>query len=132
MSWKPGQSGNPSGRKRSNWRKDFDAAIKADTEKHGQSIFELAIEQARTDSTLMAAILRKCLPDMKSIEAKIDGDMPIQLLVAVPGQNRAAELTDGGSLALPPVIPAASETVHKQASKHPATSKPKRKKTTRK
>lgn len=87
MSWKKGQSGNPSGRHRSSWRTDFDAALAADTKKHRQSIFEHAIAEARTDNTLLAAILRKCLPDMKSIEAKIDGVQPIQLMIAVPGRT---------------------------------------------
>lgn len=138
MPFRKGQSGNPSGRKRSNWRKHFDAAIEADTKKHKQSLFEHAIEQARTDNILLAAILRKCLPDMRSIEAKIDGEQPIRLLVAVPGQTvlpeaapdkaglpeapEAAELPDGGSPALPPVIPVASETECNPASPHNASS----------
>ena len=81
MAFKKGQSGNPSGRKRSNWRKLFDAAIEADTKKHGQSIFEYALEQARKDNTVLVAILRKCLPDMKAIEAKVDTVIPFQFII---------------------------------------------------
>ena len=92
MAFQKGQSGNPSGRKRSNWRKLFDAAIEADTEKHGQSIFEHAIEQARTDNTLLAAILRKCLPDMKAVEVKGDTQIPFQFII---------ERSNGEPVALP-------------------------------
>ena len=72
MAWAKGESGNLSGRRRSNWRKIFDAAIDADTEKHGQSIFEYAIAEARNDNTLLAVILKKCLPDLKQVESMVD------------------------------------------------------------
>ena len=81
MAFKKGQSGNPSGRKRSNWREHFDAAIAADTKKHKQSIFEHAIEQARKDNTLLAAILRKCLPDLKTLDAQVNTESPFQFII---------------------------------------------------
>ena len=80
MGWKKGQSGNPSGRKRSNWRKAFDAAIEADTEKHAQSIFEYVIELAREDNKVLIAILRKCLPDYLLAVALLEFDGYIKRL----------------------------------------------------
>jgi hypothetical protein len=84
MGWPKGQSGNPSGRKRTQWRKHFDAAIAADTEKHKQSIFEYAVEQARKDHTVLVAILRKCLPDLKVVDAQIEMESPFRLVITLP------------------------------------------------
>ena len=67
-----GKSGNPSGRKRSNWRTFFDATIEVDAKKHKQPIFEYALERARTDNKLLAVILSKCLLDLKAVETKVD------------------------------------------------------------
>jgi len=93
MAWKKGQSGNPSGRKRAQWRKLFDAAIEADTKKHGQSIFEYAIEQARKDNTLLAAILRKCLPDMKVVDAQVEMESPFRLVIDLPPIQKRKQVT---------------------------------------
>lgn len=88
MGWKKGQSGNPSGRKRTQWRKHFDAAIAADTEKHKQSIFEYAIEQARKDHTVLVAILRKCLPDLKAVDTQIQMESPFKLVITLPSAEK--------------------------------------------
>lgn len=85
MVWQKGQSGNPSGRKRAQWRKLFDAAIAVDTKKHKQSIFEHAIAEARKDNTLLASILRKCLPDLKAVDTKIEEQVPFRFIVVPPG-----------------------------------------------
>ena len=86
-------------------RKHFDAAIAADTKKHKQSIFEYAIEQARTDNALLAAILRKCLPDLKAVEAQVNTEKPFQFIV-VRSSGEQVELNqrydDGGAVILPP------------------------------
>ena len=79
--WKKGHSGNPTGRKRSQWREHFDALIAADAKKHKESIFEHAIEQACKDNALLAAILSKCWPDLKAVDAKIHEASPFKLII---------------------------------------------------
>ncbi|NIP28941.1 MAG: hypothetical protein GWN55_04420 [Phycisphaerae bacterium] len=93
MGWKKGQSGNPSGRKRTQWRKLFDAAIEADAKKHGQSIFEYAIEQARKEPALLVAILRKCLPDLKAVDTNIQMESPFRLVIHLPQTQESKQIT---------------------------------------
>lgn len=97
-----GVSGNPSGRPKSNWRKQLDGAIESVEKKQNKSLLIHAVEQAFIDNGMLGNLMRKLLPDLKSIEARIEGKHPIQLLVAIPGQ--AALSSSGPPLALP-VIP---------------------------
>ena len=74
--WAAGTSGNPQGRprgtKNTTWRADFEKAIREDKNKYNQSIFEYALEQARKDNTVLVAILKKVIPDLKQVESKVE------------------------------------------------------------
>lgn len=74
--FKPGQSGNPNGRPKSSvtkhqWMKDLNKAIKAVEKKKKKKLLEQAVELAWKNPTLMAALLKKLIPDMKYVEAAV-------------------------------------------------------------
>lgn len=74
--FKPGQSGNPKGRPKGSvsvtqWRRELEKAIKSVEKKKKQKILERAVEQAWNSPTLMAALLKKIIPDMKYVEANV-------------------------------------------------------------
>jgi len=80
MTWKRGQSGNPNGRKRSPARTLVEAAIKAEGKKRGKTLWEHLVERAYTDDAVLVALARKFLPDLRSVDAKIDS-LPFRLVL---------------------------------------------------
>ena len=78
--WRKGVSGSPGG-KPGLYRKMLDDAIAADTKRHKESIIKFAVRKARTDSSILSAILKKVLPDLKGIDAKIDTQSPFRLIL---------------------------------------------------
>lgn len=81
MPFSKGKSGNPGGKVKSRYRKMLDAAMKAESKKQGQTLIRHAVKVAYKDSTVLTAILKKLLPDLKSIEAKLDTDSPFRLIL---------------------------------------------------
>jgi hypothetical protein len=79
--WKKGVSGNPNGRPPNPIRTQLDKALKDVEKRHKKSIIEHALHEAYKDNTLLAAILRKLLPDLKSVEAKVSQDAPFRLII---------------------------------------------------
>lgn len=74
--FKPGVSGNPNGRPKNvvtkeQWRKDLNKAIKAVEKKKKKKLLEQAVELAWKNPSLMAALLKKLIPDMKYVEAAV-------------------------------------------------------------
>ncbi len=87
MQWKKGQSGNPKGRKKGSknkYRRGLDEAIAAVETAKGKALLQQAVEMAYEDPRMMAAILKKILPDMRHIEAEVSAvhDDWIKLLEA--------------------------------------------------
>lgn len=79
--WVKGKSGNPTGPKPGLYRQLLHKALAADKKKHKKHLLEYAVEKARTDTTVLNAILKKVLPDLKSIEAKLDTESPFRLIL---------------------------------------------------
>jgi hypothetical protein len=74
MKWVKGQSGNPAGKPKgtkNKWRRGLDEAIAAVETEKGKKLLHAAVEMAYTDSRMMAAILKKILPDMRHVEADV-------------------------------------------------------------
>lgn len=76
MAFKKGQSGNPNGRKKGvpNKRTELMNAIKyvqgtkdPNTKKKRKKLLVHAIEKAYEDNTVLIALLRKLIPDMKEV-----------------------------------------------------------------
>jgi hypothetical protein len=112
MTFKAGESGNPTGKPKGHWRKSLDEAIAWAEKKRGKKYLRHIVLMSYDDNTLAAQILRKLLPDLKSVEAVLDTNAPIQLLVAIPGQ---AVLSQGApTIALPSPMPQAAKTIEAQ------------------
>ena len=72
--FKPGQSGNPSGRPPSPMVQEFHKAIKKVEKEKKTSLFEHFVSKAFDSDVILAALMKKVLPDMKQIEAEVYGD----------------------------------------------------------
>ena len=79
--WRKGVSGNPDGPKPGLYRQLLDKALAADRKKHKQDLIQYAVEKSRSDATVLNAILKKVLPDLKGIDAKIDTQSPFRLIL---------------------------------------------------
>jgi len=69
------------GRPKLEIRQELETAIKEVGRSKRKSLMRHAIQEAYEDNTLLAAILRKLLPDLKSIDAKIIQDTPFRLII---------------------------------------------------
>ena len=79
--WRKGQSGNPKGKPKSDFRKMMDAALTAESKAKGISLIRHAVKQAYKDNAVLVAILRKVLPDLKAVDAKINEASPFKLII---------------------------------------------------
>lgn len=70
--WKKGQSGNPSGRKKSDVRVAFEKAVKEVEKAKGKKFFLHVVECAWTDPGLMKEVLKKLVPDLKQHDLDIE------------------------------------------------------------
>ena len=69
------------GKPRSEYRLLLDAAMAAESKVQKISLLRHAIRQAYTDNTVLIAIVRKLLPDLKSIDAKVTQATPFRLII---------------------------------------------------
>ena len=72
--WKPGVSGNPEGRpkgSKNKWNRQLDEAIEAVQKEQGIDLMVQAVRMAYGDAKMMAALLKKILPDKRYVEADI-------------------------------------------------------------
>ncbi|MBN2457295.1 MAG: hypothetical protein JXB29_12295 [Sedimentisphaerales bacterium] len=70
-----GNPGNPKGRPK---KPEIDAlrvALKKAAEKYDKTLLDHAIERAYTDNNVLIAILRKLLPDLRSVEQNINTEV---------------------------------------------------------
>jgi len=81
MPFQKGQSGNPSGKAKSEFRKMMDAALAAESKAQGISLIRHAVKKTYTDNSVLIAILKKILPDLKAVEATINQDNPFRLII---------------------------------------------------
>lgn len=94
MAWKKGQSGNPAGRKRNEARELLEKAVHAEAKKRKKSLFEHAIERAYEDDTVLVALLRKLIPDLKGIDANLFIREPFRLILS--NGNGSSKPSDPG------------------------------------
>src|SRR5512146_567577 len=94
MPWQKGQSGNPAGKQKSDARVLLEKAIRRaerDLSKQtGKSMrfWDHVVKQALVDNTVLVAVLRQLLPDLKSVEGKLDpGDAMRELLLWLAGRG---------------------------------------------
>lgn len=74
MTWTPGQSGNPTGRRAGSRNKSTSkrAQLRAALERKSASVLKKAIEMAEAgDATVMNALLDRLLPKLKPVEREI-------------------------------------------------------------
>ena len=56
-------------------------AMKAEAATKRETLVRHAVRQAYVDNTVLIAILRKILPDLKAIDTKITQDSPFRLII---------------------------------------------------
>lgn len=92
--WKKGQSGNPNGRPKSDTRKLLEDAIASEAKKRGKSLYQHLVERAYLDDTVLVALARKLMPDLKSIDANIGQLEPFRLILS--NGHRSTKPDDDG------------------------------------
>jgi len=103
MVWQPGQSGNPTGkgatgRKKSKIRRAFEASLKKAEQETGKQLFKELVLEAINDPAGATArdVLRKILPDLKSIEADITSKDGITIIIKGKELKKPVEATSDG------------------------------------
>ena len=73
-----GVSGNPNGRQRSEWRDELEEAIRVVQGKKRKKLMIHIVEQAYKDNKVLVALLKKLLPDLKTGELNISGEISLK------------------------------------------------------
>ena len=76
--FKKGVSGNPNGRQRSEWRDELEDAIRVVQGKKRKKLMIHIVEQAYKDNRVLVALLKKLLPDLKTGELNISGEISLK------------------------------------------------------
>ena len=85
MPFKKGQSGNPGGRKKLSWKDELEKAIIEYGKNIDKTPFQRIAEIFFTkDSKAAVGIANFFIPKLKTVEARIDGDGPFRLIIALP------------------------------------------------
>lgn len=82
MPFQKGHASNPAGGKKGEARLDLERAIKRVGKRKGKKFWEHVAEQAYTDNSVLNAILRKLVPDLKSLDANITQLEPFRLILS--------------------------------------------------
>jgi hypothetical protein len=82
MAWMKGQSGNPKGRVKSDARKLLEEAVAAEGKKRKKSIYQHMVERAYEDDTVLVALVRKLLPDLRMVDANLLQREPFKLILS--------------------------------------------------
>ncbi len=84
MTWTKGQSGNPKGRNKSQWKAELEKAIKEYGEEVGETPFKRLAKLFYTSRDAAINMANFFIPKLRTVEAKIDGDSPFRLIIALP------------------------------------------------
>ncbi len=80
-SWKPGQSGNPLGRPKNSAKDELDRSIRRVQDKKNKKLLDHFVERAYEDNTVLIAVIKKLVPDIKFIESEHKTDNTIRVIV---------------------------------------------------
>ena len=80
-SWKPGQSGNPLGRQKNSAKDELDRSIRRVQDKKNKKLLDHFVERAYEDNTVLIAVIKKLVPDIKFIESEHKTDNTIRVIV---------------------------------------------------
>jgi hypothetical protein len=83
MGYAPGESGNPGGKPKSEYRRMLDQYIAAKTKQKKKSVVQHIVDRAYEDDTVLVALLRKILPDLKAVDVRTTQVAPFKLLIDV-------------------------------------------------
>ena len=86
-SWKPGQSGNPKGRPKNKASLALQEALQAAEKKNNKSLLEHFVQRAYEDDTVLIALMRKILPDVKFVAADVHSQKDISVTVSLMGEE---------------------------------------------
>jgi hypothetical protein len=81
MGWKPGECGNPNGRRKGDQRLQLEQALRRMEKKTGKSFWEHVMEKALVEPAVMNALMRKLIPDLNAIDASIQSE-PFRLILS--------------------------------------------------
>jgi len=81
MPFQKGQSGNPSGKRKGEFRKMMEAALAAESKAKGMSLIRHAVKKAYEDNSVLIAILKKILPDLKAVDVALTQESPFRLII---------------------------------------------------
>lgn len=93
MPWQKGQSGNPDGKKKSDARTLLEQALEKWQKGHGKSFWDHLIERAMEDDTVLVALARKLVPDLRQVDANIGQLEPFRLILS--NGHRSTKPDDG-------------------------------------
>lgn len=77
MPYKKGQSGNPNGRPKKTAVHELEKAIRKVQRLQGKKLLVHAVEQAFKDNSVLVAILKKILPDLRHVEGTIKAEVEV-------------------------------------------------------
>lgn len=85
--WKKGQSGNPSGRPKDEGQRLLKEAIARYEKEKDVSFFDHCIEQAFVSHTILKAVLKKLVPDLKYVETDLSGSVEFVTKILAAAQD---------------------------------------------
>ena len=74
-------------RPKGEYRQLLEQAMKAEQNVQKVSLLRHAIKMAYSDNAVLIAIVRKLLPDLKSVDMKTVGDSPFRLIIDLTGKT---------------------------------------------